>query len=416
MNEKALYCVIDIKSFYASCECVARQLDIFETPLAVVDPERGDNTVVMSVTPYLKKNYHVSNVSRRKDLPNLPNLILAQPRMAYYIDISSRVVSIFLDFVSEEDLHVYSIDESFLNVGPYLRLAKQTPEEFVASIQKRIHDELGLIATAGIAPNMFLAKVALDNEGKKKSPYIAHWSMADVETKLWAISPITEIWGIAEGTSSHLRRIGIDSLETLAKADDYLLKREFGIMGKQLKDLANGIDRSDIRQKYVPEETSLSLGQSLWEDYDIKQAELLLREMSDELCQRLRKVRKQTGLVDLYIGYANPYGGFAKQMSLDLSTDDNQILFEALYHLYIENVFDAPIRRIGIAFGHLASIQQRQYSLFDDIQAIEKRRRLNEAMDYLNALYGKNTCLRATSLCPKSTIKLRHSQIGGHKA
>ncbi|MEE3299370.1 MAG: damage repair protein, partial [Candidatus Enteromonas sp.] len=197
MVKEDLYCVIDLKSFYASCECVARGLDIFKTPLVVCDPDRSMSTIVMSSTPYLKDKYHIPNVCRRRDLPNVENLILAQPRMAYYIEMSAKVVSIFLDYVSEEDLHVYSIDESFLHISPYLSLAKQTPEEFVAEIQKRIKKELGLTATAGIGPNMFLAKVCLDNEGKKKAPYIGRWRMEDVPTKLWSITPITKIWGIS---------------------------------------------------------------------------------------------------------------------------------------------------------------------------------------------------------------------------
>ena len=249
MNEKALYCVIDLKSFYASCECAARGLDPFKTPLVVCDPTRGPSTIVMSSTPYLKANYKIPNVCRRRDLPHLEDMIYAQPRMAYYIEMSSRVVSIFMDHVAEEDIHVYSIDESFLNIGPYLSLAKQTPEEFVHEIQKQIYEELGLTATAGIGPNMFLAKIALDNEGKKRPPYIAHWTEKDVPTKLWSISPITEIWGISRGTEAHLKRIGIRSMKELAHCDRGFLEEEFGVMGLQLHDLANGIDRTDIRQK-----------------------------------------------------------------------------------------------------------------------------------------------------------------------
>jgi DNA polymerase V len=249
MNDKALYCVIDLKSFYASCECAARHLDIFTTPLVVCDPTRGPSTIVMSATPYLKKTYGVPNVCRRRDLPQVSNMILAQPRMAYYVEMSSKVVSIFLDFVDEADLHVYSIDESFLNIGPYLQIAHCTAEQYVAKIQKRIKDELGLVATAGIGPNMFLAKICLDNEGKKRPPYCAHWTMDDVPTKLWSISPITEIWGISDGIERRLRLMGIRSLEALAHAKKEDLEKEFGILGNQLQDLANGIDRTDIRRK-----------------------------------------------------------------------------------------------------------------------------------------------------------------------
>ena len=145
---------IDLKSFYASCECACRHLDIFTTPLVCCDPYRSSSSIVMSATPYLKKKYGIPNVCRRRDLPVVPEMIYAVPRMSYYLQMSAKVVSIFLDFVAEEDLHVYSVDESFLNLGPYLNLYRCTPEELVARIQRTIKKKLGLVATAALGPNM----------------------------------------------------------------------------------------------------------------------------------------------------------------------------------------------------------------------------------------------------------------------
>ncbi|MBO4540760.1 MAG: damage repair protein [Bacilli bacterium] len=417
MNSKALYAVIDLKSFYASCECASRGLDIFSTPLVVLDPTRGPSTVCMSTTPYLKENYRIPNVCRKRDIPNIPGIIYAQPRMAYYIEMSSRVVSIFLDFVSEEDLHVYSIDESFLNIGPYLSLAGQTPEEFVMAIQKRIKDELGLIATAGIAPNMFLAKIALDNEGKKRPPFLARWTEKDIETKLWKISPITKIWGISHGSESHLSRIGIRSMEELAKADERLLKREFGIMGKQLHDLANGIDPTDIRKKYIPKETSLSTAQTLKKNYRAKGAKIILREMVDDLALRLRLSQKKCGGVGVFAGYsADVGGGFAHQMTLLFPTDDNEILFQAICEVFDKYYDGGPIRNLGISFFKLGHYSFNQLSIFESGEEMEERHNLHVTIDEIWALYGKNSCLRATSLLKDSTIRERHQEIGGHKA
>ena len=417
MNEKALYAVIDLKSFYASCECASRGLDIFETPLVVLDPTRGSSTVCMSATPYLKERYNIPNVSRKRDLPNVPGMIYAQPRMAYYIEMSSRVVSIFLDFVSEEDLHVYSIDESFLNIGPYLSLAGQTPEQFVAAIQKRIKDELGLIATAGIAPNMFLAKIALDNEGKKKPPFLARWEEKDIQAKLWKISPITKIWGISHGIESHLARIGIHSLEELAKADERLLKKEFGVMGKQLHDLSNGIDPTDIRKKYVPKEKSLSTAQTLKKNYRAPGAKLLLREMVDDLALRLRLSQQKCGGVGIFAGYsADVGGGFAHQATLLFPTDDNEILFQGIEELFDAYYDGGPIRNLGISFFKLGHYSYNQLSLFESSEESQQRHDLHVTIDEIWALYGKNSCLRASSLLEESTIRERHQEIGGHKA
>lgn len=414
-----VYCVIDLKSFYASCECAHRGLDIFTAPLVVADPDRTSSTIVMSATPYLKKKYGIPNVCRVRDLPTVPDLIMAKPRMAYYIEMSAKVVSIFLDFVDESDLHVYSIDESFLRLTPYLKMNKATPEQLVAKIQRKIKEELGLTATAGIGPNMFLAKICLDQEGKKKPPYVARWGYQDVPTKLWSIHPITKIWGIANGTASHLARLGIHSLEALAKADPIMLKKEFGIMGAQLRDMANGIDHTDITVKYVPKETSLSQGQTLYRDYDKKGARLVMQEVIDDLCFRLRAHKAKTGVVSLSVIYSatSKLGGFSRQSSLNIPTDDTLTLYKACLRLFEKFVLDEPIRGIYISFRKLIPAQGiQQLSLFEEAEDTKRRHDLDVALDQVAAMYGRNAVLRASSLTEDSNIKERHTMIGGHHA
>lgn len=403
--------IIDLKSFYASCECAARHLDPFKTPLVCCDPYRSGSSVVMSATPYLKEKYGIPNVCRKKDLPDVPGMIFAQPRMSYYLRISAQVVSIFLDFVAEEDLHIYSVDESFLNLGPYMRMYGVSAEEIISRIQKRIKKELGLTATAGIGPNMFLAKAALDNEGKKKPPYIARWDYKDVPTKLWKIIPITKIWGISNGISSHLSKIGIHSLKELAFAPIELLEKEFGIMGDQLHDMANGIDNSDIEQAYVPMDRSLTLGQTLIRDYTQAECHLLLREMTDELCKRLRNENKLAGKISISIGGID-MGFYNKQRALPISTDSPSYLYKAIDELMMEGPVLDQVRHISIAYSSLEEAKCDQMILFEDIP---DERDLYEALDAIEALYGSNAALRCSSLLPHSTIKERHGQIGGHK-
>ena len=158
--------VIDMKAFYAFVECVERGLNPFTTPLAVCDPARGDGTVVMSVSPFLKE-MGAPSVCRRRELPNVPGMVLAQPRMSLYIKKSAEIVNIVLDFVGEDDIHVYSIDELFVNVGPYLKANNCTAYQFVRKIQKTITSKTGLLTTAGLSYNMFMAKTALDLDGKR---------------------------------------------------------------------------------------------------------------------------------------------------------------------------------------------------------------------------------------------------------
>ena len=411
-----VYAVIDMKSFYASCECAARGLDIFSTPLVVCDPTRTENTIVMSATPYLKSHYGVKNVERMKDLPKIKRMIYAQPRMEYYIKISAKVVDIFLDFVSEEDLHVYSIDESFLHLTPYLDMNRCSAEELVGKIQKRIKEELGLVATAGLGPNMFLAKVCLDREGKKKEPYRAHWHMEDVQTKLWKVA-LTDVWGISYGIAGRLAKMGIHTLEALAKTDVAHLEKEFGIIGHQLHDLANGIDRTNIREKYVPKERNLSIGQTLPRDYDEKGTELLLLEMCDELCFRLRLSQQKCGAVSLFVRYSASFGGgFSRQGALNIPTSSSEKLYEVILELFHRYYEGGPVRGLGISFSKLSRSSGHQFDLFSSSEDENKAHDLWGAIDEVASMYGKNAVLRASSLTKDSTIKERHEQIGGHRA
>jgi DNA polymerase V len=407
--------VIDLKSFYASCECACRHLDIFTTPLVCCDPYRSPASVLMSVTPNLKERYGVPNVCRRGDLPKVPGMIFAVPRMSYYLEMSSRVVSIFLDYVAADDLHVYSVDESFLNLGPYLNLYRATPEELVRRIQRSIKEELGLVATAGLGPNMFLAKMALDREGKKKPPFLARWDHEDVPAKLWTIRPIEKVWGIKEGTASHLARIGIRSLKELALADEGLLAKEFGVLGQQLKDLANGRDESDIADKYVPQERSLSSGQTLKRDYQPAEALLLLREMADDLTFRLRDTGLYAQKIMVWAGYGKEKGSYGKEMGLPIATDDGPTLFQADREAFCSGIENLPIRRLGLVFGGLARPDNEQISLFLDDGVRQERDRLAETLGRIKARYGKNSVLRASSLLEGSTAKTRHEEIGGHR-
>ncbi len=383
-----------------------------KTPLVCCDPYRSESSVVMSVTPYLKERYGVSNVCRKRDLPTIPGMIYAAPRMSYYLQVSSYVVSIFLKYVSYEDLHVYSVDESFLNLGPYIKMYG-SPERMIQLIQQEIFNRLGLIATAGIGPNMFLAKIALDNEGKKKKPFLAHWTYEDVPTKLWKIKPIDKIWSIAEGTKNHLARIGINSLEGLAKTNSKLLEREFGVMGLQLKNLANGRDNSDIREKVVPLNPSLSNGQTLRKPLSPNECVLLLREMTDELAIRLRKENYLAGKIGAWANMEN--GSYSKEMSIPYPTDSTKELFQGVQHAFFEKIPCEKIYGLGISFGKLSKKQQVQLSLFEDVFQKEKEERFDDVMGKIRETYGRNAIFRCSALLENSTIRQRHMQIGGHR-
>ncbi len=413
MNNKVI-AVIDLKAFYSYVECVDRGLDPWTTPLIVADKERGTNTIVLSVTPYLKKKGIPSRL-RVKELPKDIDYIYATPRMERYMEKSGEVVGILLDFVAPDDIHVYSIDEAFLDLTSYLDYYKKTPFEMVQMIINEITNRTGLQATGGIGDNFFLAKIALDIYAKHEKSGIAIMHKEDVKEKLWPITPLSKVWGIGHRTEAKLNNLGLFCVRDVANMPKEYLVHLMGVMGEQLWNHCNGIDDSDIHEVYVPEETSLSIGQTLFRDFNKDEIVTIIREMCDDLAVRLREKHKQTCLVSLYIGYSKADGGFARQMSLLCKTDDTKTLFEAVMEIFKKHIEDKPIRNVGINFGKLNDIDHQQLNIFEDIETQTSNHDLELTIDEIHAKYGKNILLRASALTDSSTAKERHNQIGGHR-
>lgn len=414
MNKKVIS-VIDLKAFYSYVECIDRGLDPWSTPLVVADRSRSVNTIILSVTPYLKSKGVPSRL-RVRDLPKGYDYIYATPRMERYIEKSCEVISTLLEFVSEDDMHVYSIDEAFIDLTSYVPYYKKTPKEIVATIINRIKEKTGLQATAGLGDNFFLAKVALDVFAKKAKDGIGEMYKEDVESKLWPITPLNKIWGIGPRLEARLNRLGIFKVEELAKADRMMMRAKFGIMGDQLVDQANGIDESDIHEIYIPKEKSLSFGQTLPRDYSYKEVPIIIRELCDDLASKMRGENSKTDVVALSIGYSSDKGGFSRQMSLLKPTDNTKELYQALIDIYNKNVVDLPIRQVHISFGHLNHTHQsEQLDLFIDPKTQQDQKNLQLMMDEIHNKYGKNILVRASALTDSSTSIERHNQIGGHR-
>lgn len=412
---KKTIAVIDLKAFYSFVECIDRGLDPFKTPLVVADKSRSKNTIVLSVTPFLKEKGIPSRL-RIKDLPKKYDYIYATPRMALYIQKSSEVVSIMSEFVSFEDIHVYSIDEAFLDLTSYLAYYKMSAPQLVETIIKTIKEKTGLMATAGIGDNFFLSKIALDIYAKKSKNGIAIVNIEDVPNKLWNITPLSKVWGIGERTEAKLNALNIFTLGDLAHSSLTFLKTHFGIIGEQLYNHANGVDEADMHEVYIPKETSLSIGQALFKDYNKDNIYLIIKEMVDDLSSRLRSINKLSQVVSVYIGYAKvEQGGFSVQSSLLTATDDTKILYDAVELLVKQNIEDKPIRRVGVNFGKLCKGGVQQLNLFDNIEDQTERHKLNKAIDNIQAKYGKDKLLRASALTSDSTAITRHNQIGGHR-
>lgn len=412
--EKRTIAVIDLKAFYSYVECLDRGLDPWKTPLVVADKERGTNTIVLSVSPFLKKQ-GVPSRCRIKELPRKFKYIYAVPRMERYLEKSADVINVLYHFVAEEDVHVYSIDEAFVDLTTYLPYYKKTPLQMVTTIINQIKEDTGLQATAGIGDNFFLAKVALDIYAKKEKNGIARITSNEIKEKLWPITPLSKVWSIGSRTEAKLNAMNIFTVKDIATSDVDYLKAKFGVMGEQLWRHANGIDEADIHEKYEPKERSLTLGQVLFRDYQKDEAITIIREMVDELSSRMRNQEKMTHVVGIFIGYSKNLGGFARRSTLLSATDDSQALFEAILEIYKKNVKDLPIRNISISFGGLSPASHQQLNVFEDEEKQLARRNLQKALDVLHQKYGKNSVLRASSLLEESTVRERNEFIGGHR-
>lgn len=406
--------VIDLKAFYSFVECLDRGLDPFKTSLVVADISRSPNTIILSVSPYLKSK-GIPSRCRVKELPKAFKYIYATPRMARYIEMSTKVVSIILSFVAYEDIHVYSIDEAFIDMTSYLSYYKKTPVEFVEMVIDKIREETGLMATSGIGDNFFLAKVALDVFAKHEKNGIAVLRQSEIKERLWPITPLNKIWGIGPNLERRLNKLGIYTMGDLATSEKEFIVSKFGIMGEQMHNHANGIDEADVHEVYIPKEHSLNIGQVLPKDYYSDEIVTIIREMVDDVSFRMREEGKLTNVVGLYIGYSVE-GGFGRQMSLLSHTDSAEEIFKAcleIFNKFIDRT--RAIRRVGVYLGKLENDTFRQLTLFEDGNSQIKTQDMQKAFDKLHKKYGNNTILRASALLEGSTAIERHNQIGGHR-
>ncbi len=405
---------IDLKSFFASCECVARGLDPFTTPLVVANPSQGGGAITLAVTPYLKKQ-GVPSRGRIYQIPKNIKYMIVPPRMNYYVAMSKRVIKVYLSYVAKEDLHVYSIDECFLDVTHYLRLYKKTDYELAEEILKEITKRTGLTATCGIGPNIFLAKVAMDTEAKKYKNGIAKWTEEDIEKKLWKITPLSKMWSIGPRMERRLNKLGIYSVGDLALTKKEYLKDKFGVMGEELWLRANGIDETVIsKMDRNVKEKSFSNSQVLFKDYNGDNIKIIIEETVDVVVKRLRMANKQTQVIGLGIGYSKTYGGgFYRVSKLDNPTDNLNTILNTCYILFDRYYTNKPIRRVAISCGGLIDKTYKQLNLFSSPEE-DKDEKKDKVIDEITSKYGRNSILRASSLLSDSTIRDRNKKRGGH--
>ncbi|MCD8308347.1 MAG: DNA methylase [Clostridia bacterium] len=497
--KEKIYIAIDLKSFYASVECAERKLDPLTTNLVVADESRTEKTICLAVSPSLKaygipgrprlfevvqKVKQINSAKRaaaagrkligysyddkvvRATLNVGVDYIIAPPRMAYYIEYSSKIYEIYLKYVSAEDIHVYSIDEVFIDATSYLKLYKTTARDFAMKMIKDVLKETGITATAGIGTNLYLCKVAMDVVAKhipadEDGVRIAELDEMSYRKTLWSHRPLTDFWRVGKGYAEKLENMGLYTMGDIAQCsvgkpyDPYneeILYKTFGVNAELLIDHAWGWEPCTIAdiKAYKPSSTSLSSGQVLQSPYSNAKARIVVKEMAEELALELMDKGLVTDQIVLTVGYDaenTDYKGDFKSdrygrkipkhahgtENLDRSTSSSRLITQAALKLY-DRITDKnlTIRRLNIVANKTegqssAAVKDIQLDMFSDNEQLERQRQQEEkelekekrrqaAELEIKKKYGKNAILKGTDFEEGATAKERNGQIGGHKA
>ena len=416
-----IYIIIDLKSFYASVECVERGLDPMTANLAVADAERGPGTICLAITPNMKK-LGIKNRCRLFEIPSFVKFITAVPRMQLYIDYAARIYEVYLKYIAKEDIFVYSIDEAFMEVTPYLALYKTTPKELALRIMADIRSTVGITATCGIGTNLFLAKIALDILAKHVPDHIGILDEAAYHQTLWTHQPLTDFWMIGHGTARKLEQYGITTMQQIAQRPPSLLHKLFGVNAEILIDHANGREPTTIAdiKAYRPQSHSLANGQVLPRNYSYEEGLLIIKEMADQLCLDLVDQELVTDSVTLYIGYAyNPIAADQPMHAtarLPMLTNSSRMITHHLTELYQAKINRSKsVRRISINANRVVPESCMQTSLFSPHDTDERENARQRAILAIKKRFGSNAIFRGMDMLDPATTLERNNQIGGHK-
>ena len=419
MKQRTYLC-IDLKSFYASVECVERNLDPMTTNLVVADLERSEKTICLAITPAMKA-LGISNRCRVFEIPKGVEYIAAVPRMQLYIDYAAEIYSIYLKYISKDDIHVYSIDEAFMDVTDYLTLYGMSARKLGKTIIGEIYEKLGIRASCGIGTNLYLTKVALDISAKHAEDFIGELDEETYRETLWNHRPLTDFWRVGKGIAKKLESIGIYTMRDIAQANEDLLYRLFGIDAELLIDHAWGqepVTIADIKS-YRSRTNCISSGQVLACSYGFEDGKLIVKEMADLMCLDLVEKGLVTKSVTLHVGYDNRLNAAPAHGTTQLpdETSADMLIIPAVEALY-ERIINPTltIKRVNMTFNNVVPEEYHQYNFFADAESLEKNRKLQEAVISIKHKFGKNAILKGMNLEEHATTRERNQQIGGHRS
>ena len=419
MKERTYLC-IDLKSFYASVECRERGLDPLTARLVVADSERSEKTICLAVSPAMKK-LGVPGRCRVFEIPKDIDYIMATPRMQLYIDYSVEIYGIYLKYIAKEDIHVYSIDEVFMDVTDYLGLYQLTAKELAVKIMEDVLRHTGITATCGIGTNLYLAKIALDITAKHVEDHIGVLDEETYQRTLWHHKPLTDFWRVGKGIARKLEQSGITTMWDIAHTDENVIYQLFGIDAELLIDHAWGREvttMADIK-RYKSKKHSVGSGQVLSKDYTFEEGKLIVSEMTDLLCLELVEQGVVTDSITLHVGYAKQHELKSAHgtVTMPITTSSAKYMMRYVRGLYEKIVKkDKYIRRVTLTYNDVLGEEYRQYDLFSNQEILEKEHRMQKAMLNIKERYGKNAIVKGMNLQENATTIERNMQIGGHKS
>lgn len=418
----AVYMCLDLKSFYASVECADLGVDPFTTPLVVADASRGLGAITLAISPALKQ-LGVKNRCRLFEIPSTIEYMAVKPRMRRYMEVSASIYGILLDYVAPEDIHVYSIDEYFIDVTPYSRLYKKTWRELALLFKQKVLEQTHIHATVGLGSNLFLAKVALDVLAKHAPQGIGVLNEELFKEKIWHHQPITDIWQIGKGIASRLHKYGVVDLHGITTVPEERWYKEFGINAELLIDHAWGRETCTMKEihAYRPAKHSLSRGQILLRNYSYEECFVPLREMVESLLLELIAEEALTKYVSLGVRYADrTVKGTGGSRRLSKYTCSLEVLSQAVLELYKETTHPyQEIRQLSVGFDDLVSREAVPWEedLFSTSQdREEKAYQVERTVLSIKEKFGGNSILRASSLQEEGTMQFRNTLVGGHNA
>ncbi|OSQ23377.1 DNA repair protein [Campylobacter concisus] len=410
------YAVIDLKSFYASVECVERGLDPFKADLVVADDSRGNGSVCLAVSPALRAK-GVKNRCRLFEIPKAINFIIAPPRMQFYIDYAAKIYEIYLKYVSKDDIYVYSIDEAFIDLTSYVKFYNADAKSIAKKIMDEILKTTGVTATCGMGTNLYLAKIALDILAKHSDDGIAFLDERLYKERLWTHQPLDDFWRIGKQTRLKLEKHGIFCMKDIANAPRSLLEKFFGVDAYITIDHANGIEPTTIAdiKAYKPSTKSYFSSEILPRDYERCEAVVVLKEMADRLALRMINKEVMASGITINIKFADKLEPHQRaSIRFKTPTNVSSVLMSFAEELLLNKIKNVGlIRQISISANDIVKESLAHSSLFEDGA---KEKAVLKSLNLIKEKFGKNSVLRAIDLLPEATGQDRNKKIGGHKS